>query len=185
VDATDTAALSASLPDLVSQVQTALQFARRRVPGLADAHLSGVAPRVGVRETRRILGEYVLNAEDVIQGRKFPDGIAKGGHHVDVHGSGTYQKRTPVVDGRSYDIPYSCLVPQGLANVLVAGRCLSATREANGSARVMGQCLATGQAAGTAAAMCVECQWTDVRAVPVADLRAALMSEGAVLEGTY
>jgi hypothetical protein len=131
------------------------------------------------------MGEYILTAEDVIEGRKFEDGIAKGGHHIDIHGSGTYQQRMPVKGGHSYDIPYGCLVPQSLANVLVAGRCLSSTREANGSARVMGQCMATGEAAGTAAAMCVECNWTDVRDVPVSELRQALKTQGAVLDGTH
>ncbi len=111
-------------------------------------------------------------------------GVAKGGHHIDIHGSGTYQKRTPVKDGRSYDIPYGCLVPRTLSNVLVAGRCLSSTREANGSARTMAQCMATGEAAGTAAAMCVECGWEDVRQVPVQDLRRALKAQGAVIDGT-
>jgi hypothetical protein len=121
----------------------------------------------------------------VYEGRKFDDGVAKGGHHIDIHGSGTHQKRTPVKDGRSYDIPYGCLVPQRLSNVLVAGRCLSSTREANGSARTMGQCMSTGEAAGTAAAMCTEFGWADVRQVPVQDLRQALRAQGAVLDGTH
>ncbi len=185
LDATDTRALSQSLSQLVDQVKMAMNFAKRHVPGIRNAYLSGVAPRIGIRETRRVMGEYVLTAEDVVEGRKFEDGIAKGGHHIDIHGSGTHQNRIPVKDGHSYDIPYGCLVPQSLANVLIAGRCLSSTREANGSARVMGQCMATGEAAGTAAAMCVECNWTDVRDVPVSELRQALKTQGAVLDGTH
>jgi hypothetical protein len=185
LDATDTEALSASLPTLVEQTKTAMQFVKRHMPGLEKAYLSGVAPRIGIRETRRVMGEYVLSAEDVFEGRKSADGVAKGGHHIDIHGSGTYQKRTPVKDGQSYDIPYGCLVPQTLSNVLVAGRCLSSTREANGSARTMAQCMATGEAAGTAAAMCVECGWDDVRQVPVQDLRQALKAQGAVVDGTH
>ena len=184
LDATDTATLSRALPTLVEQAKTAMRFVRRHVPGLQDAHLSGVAPRIGIRETRRIMGEYVLTAEDVAEGRKSEQGIAKGGHHIDIHGSGTHQKRVPVKEGRSYDIPYGCLVPRTLPNVLVAGRCLSSTREANGSARVMAQCMATGEAAGTAAAMSVECGWHDVRDVPVRDLRQVLKAQGAVLDGT-
>jgi hypothetical protein len=184
LDATDTEALSASLATLAGQARIAMRFVKRHVPGLEDASLSGVAPRIGIRETRRIVGEYVLTAGDVREGRKFDDGVAKGGHHIDIHGSGTYQKRTPVKDGRSYDIPYGCLVPRTLSNVLVAGRCLSSTREANGSARTMAQCMATGEAAGTAAAMCVECGWEDVRQVPVQDLRRALKAQGAVVDGT-
>jgi hypothetical protein len=101
LDATDTEALSASLPTLVEQARIAMRFVKRNMPGLAGATLSGVAPRIGIRETRRIMGEYVLTAEDVREGRKFEDGVAKGGHHIDVHGAGTHQKRTPVKDGRS------------------------------------------------------------------------------------
>jgi hypothetical protein len=184
IDATDTVALSESLSTLVEQVRMAMTFARKNIPGLSQATLSGVAPRIGIRETRRIMGEYVLTADDVVTGRKFPDGIAKGGHHVDIHGSGTAQKRIPVQNGRSYDIPYGCLVPKNISNVLVAGRCLSSTREANGSARVMGQCMATGEAAGTAAAMCVEIGWRDVRQMDVTELRRSLEAQGAVLDGT-
>lgn len=184
IDATDTMTLSESLSTLVEQVRTAMTFAKRKIPGFSQATLSGVAPRIGIRETRRIMGEYVLTADDVVTGRKFPDGIAKGGHHVDIHGSGTAQKRIPVQNGVSYDIPYGCLVPKNLSNVLVAGRCLSSTREANGSARVMGQCMATGEAAGTAAAMCVEMGWRDVRQVDVPELRKALKAQGAILDGT-
>ena len=143
-----------------------------------------MAPWIGVRETRRVVGETVLTEADVLGGHKSEDGIAKGGHHVDVHGSGTYQKRTPVSGGRSYDIPYGCLIPKALANVLVAGRCISSTREANGSVRVMGQCLATGEAAGTAAAVCATEGWSDVRSVSTARLRNRLKSQGAIIDGT-
>lgn len=185
IDATNTEKLSQALATLTDQVQTCIRFVKGNVPGFETAHLSGVAPRVGIRETRRIMGEYVLTGEDVMEGRKFDDGIAKGGHHVDIHGSGTAQVRVPVKDGGSYDIPYGTLVPRGLENVLIAGRCFSADRRAHGSARVMGQCMAMGQAAGTAAAMAVACNWTDVREVPVDGLRETLGQQGAVLEGTH
>jgi hypothetical protein len=131
------------------------------------------------------MGEYVLNQDDVINGAKRSDGIAKGGHHVDVHGSGTAQQRIPVKNGDSYDIPYGCLVPRGPANVFIAGRCLSSTREAHGSARVMGQCMATGQAAATAAALACAGNLTNSRDVDVAGLRKVLMEQGAVLDGTH
>ena len=184
VDATDTEALSRVQAELVAQVITSMRYVQRRLPGFSASCLAGLAPRIGIRETRRIMGEYVLTADDVLQGRKREDGVAKGGHHVDVHGAGTAQKRVPIEGGRSYDIPYGCLVPRGLDNVLVAGRCLSSTREANGSARVMGTCLAMGQAAGTAAALCVANGWHDVREVPVARLRERLRTQGAVIDGT-
>lgn len=185
VDATDAAAIGDALITLTDQVRTAVGFLQKNVPGFAGASLSAVAPRVGVRETRRIVGEYTLSTEDAMESRKSDQGVAKGGHHVDIHGSGTYQKRVHLADGGSYDIPYGALIPVELGNVLVAGRCLSSTREANGSARVMGTCLAMGQAAGTAAALCVGKGTRMVRDLPVAELRARLTVDGAVIDGTH
>lgn len=185
VDATDSRELSRVLPVLVEQVETCVRFARSRLPGFGQADLTRLAPRVGIRETRRVVGEHVLTAEEVLEGTKSPQVIAKGGHHVDIHGAGTYQRRIPVSGGRSYDIPWGCLIPRALANVLVAGRCLSSTREANGSARVMGTCIATGQAAGTAAALCAAGGRSDVRELPVALLQETLREQGAVLGGTH
>jgi hypothetical protein len=185
VDATDTSDLSNALATLTEQVQMCRRFLMKNAPGFADAYLAGVAPRIGVRETRRIMGEYILTADDVVRGRKFDDGIAKGAHHIDVHGSGKAQQRIPVRDGRSYDIPYRALIPQKLNNLLVAGRCFSSTREANGSARVMGPCLAMGQAAGTAAALCVAKDYQNVRDLKSDDLRQLLKTQGAILNGTH
>jgi glycine/D-amino acid oxidase-like deaminating enzyme len=184
VDGVRSRDLSAALSQLGGQVSTSLRFCRNYLPGFADAQLSGLAPRVGIRETRRIVGEATLDVDDVLQAKKRDDGVAKGCHHVDVHGSGTAQQRVPVAGGGSYDIPYGCLIPRGLSNVLMAGRCLSSTREANGSARVMGTCMATGQAAGLAAAETVARSLPDVRELPVQDLRARLRETGAVIDGT-
>jgi len=185
IDATDAGALSGALATLTQQVEMCRRFLVERAPGFGDAHLSGVAPRIGVRETRRVLGEYVLTGDDVLQGRKFEDGIAKGSHHIDLHGSGKDQQRIPVQDGRSYDIPYRALIPRNLRNLLVAGRCFSSTREANGSARVMGPCLSMGEAAGTAAALCTALGIEDVRALNTDNLRRQLKAQGAIVDGTY
>lgn len=185
LDATDTQRLSEALATLTDQVLTCKRYMTKNVPGFQDAHLSGVAPRIGIRETRRILGEAILGDEAVISGEKTTDGVAKGGHHVDIHGAGTAQKRIPIDGGKSYDIPYGCLIPRHMSNVLMAGRCISSTRAANGSVRVMGQCMATGHAAGAAAAMASQRGWTDVRQVPVQELRQLLREQGAVLEGTH
>ena len=184
VDATDVVSLSRSLGTLCRQVTAASQFLKTTVPGFEQACLSGLAPRIGIRETRRVVGEYVLTADDVIEGRKSPRGVAKGAHHVDLHGEGTDQVRVPVRDGQSYDIPYECLIPRNVTNLLVAGRCLSSTREANGSARVMGTCMATGEAAGTAAGLCVERRIANVRDVSIKALRDRLESRGVILAGT-
>lgn len=171
---------------LIDQVRQCSAFLTNRLPGFENAALSGVAPRIGVRETRRIRGDEVLHGDDVFAGRKRPDGIAKGCHHIDIHQEGTGQIRIPVADGGSYDIPFASLLPVGLSNVMVAGRCLSADRRAQGSARVMGGCLAMGQAVGTAASMAADSNApADVRAVGIEHLRARLKDQGAILDGTH
>lgn len=185
IDATRTDHLSNALPDLVEQVWTAVNFLQKHVPGFEQANFAGAAPRIGIRETRRIIGEYILTGEDCSEGRKSESGIAKGCHHIDIHGEGTKQTRIPVKGGGSYDVPFSCLIPQKLKNVLVAGRCMSGTREGNGTARVMGTVMAMGQAAGTAAAMCVAKRLADVREIRIDELRNTLKSHGAVIEGTH
>jgi hypothetical protein len=186
LDATQTDRLSQALPELMDQVWMCARFMQKRVPGFEHAQFSGIAPRIGIRETRRILGEYVLSGEDILQARKRTDGVAKGAHELDVHGSGTGHRRETIRDGGSYDIPLGCLVPRAVKNLLIAGRCLSATREAHSSARVMGTCLAMGQAAGTAAALCAgTASWDgDVRSLPLQRLRDTLRSQGAILDGT-
>ena len=185
VDATSTDQLSKALPNLMDQVWTSASFLRAAVPGFEEAVYSGIAPRVGIRETRRIVGDEVLTAEDVLSARKRDDGVAKGCHHIDIHGSGRDQLRKPIPDGGSYDIPFGALVAKGLENVMMAGRCFSATREAHGSARVMGTCMAMGQAVGTAAALTSSTQAGRLRDLPIGDLRARLKEQGAVLDGTY
>ena len=186
VDATDTGALSGAFPELLGQVWRAASFARRRIPGFEDAVFSGAAPRVGIRETRRIVGEYRLSDEDVAEGIKHADGIAKGAHEIDVHLSGVGHVRRAIREGGSYDIPYHTIIPKGLRNAFAIGRCLSSSRIAHSSARVMGTCLALGQAAGTAAALASRetNRPGDVRLVNVAALRRTLRDQGVVLDGT-
>ncbi|MGD7706163.1 FAD-dependent oxidoreductase [Microlunatus sp. Y2014] len=185
VDATDTAQVNAAWPELMEQVRTGLNFCRSNLPGYGRAEISAIAPRPGIRETRRIIGEARLADTDVIEGRKLADGVAKGSHHVDIHGAGTDQLRIPVADGGSYDIGWGTLLPKQLSNVLVAGRCLSSERGANGSARVMGSCVGMGQAVGLAGALIAERGLGDVRDLPVTELRAGLTELGAVLDGTH
>jgi len=186
-DPMHTTDLAAALSELTRQVDVCSRFLRAKVPGFANATLSGLAPRIGIRETRRVAGDYVLTVDDVKAGRKVPDGVAKGCHHIDIHGEGAGQIRIAIADGGSYDIPYGSLVPEHLSNVLMAGRCFSADRPAHGSARVMGGCLAMGQAAGTAAT--IACRQNsddiDVRKVGIEELRSELKTAGAILEGVH
>ncbi|MBX3677323.1 MAG: FAD-dependent oxidoreductase [Rhodocyclaceae bacterium] len=187
IDGTRTSELSATLAALSDQVWQCCEFMRRNVPGFADASYSGIASRIGVRETRRIDGVRSLTQNDVLEARKQDDGIGKGSHHIDIHQSGTGQIRIPVRDGGSYDIPWGCLLPKGVVNVAAAGRLLSADRDAHGSARVMGPCLAMGQAVGTAASILLS--GPDVEAgfgaIDITALRMRLKADGAVLDGTH
>lgn len=185
IDGTRTADLSDALVTLTDQVIQCAGFMQKHVPGFEKATFSGIASRLGVRETCRIRGLTELTEDDVLQARKMPDGIAKGAHHVDIHQAGTGQIRIPVKDGGSYDIPWGCLVPKGVRNVVGAGRILSSDRGANGSARVMGPCLAMGQAAGTAALMVLDgTPDASFEQVDVQALRTRLRNDGAVLDGT-
>lgn len=189
IDATRTGELSAVLEPLSKQIEICTNFMRERVPGFEQAVLSGLAQRIGIRETRRIACDEVLTQEDVLSARKRDDGIGKGSHHVDIHQEGIGQLRIPVDGGGSYDIPFGCLLPKGLENLAVAGRCLSADRPAHGSVRVMGPCMAMGQAVATAASMLMEDKSQsakpDFRLVNVEALRRTLASDGAILEGTH
>ena len=183
VDPFDSAAEGSAMATLSGQVNQVVSFLRANVPGFANCQVSGVSGRVGIRETRRVVGEQRLETDDVVEGRKRDDVVAKGGHHVDVHGSGRHQQRIHVKDGKSYDIPFGALLPRHVANVMVSGRCFSSSREANGSARHMGSCMAMGQAAGTATALVAQQQLTDLRELDLAHLQHVLRSEGAVLDG--
>ncbi|ETF04685.1 hypothetical protein W822_02445 [Advenella kashmirensis W13003] len=189
VDATRTGELSAVLEPLSKQIETCTNFMRSRVPGFEHAVLSGLAQRIGIRETRRIACDEMLTQEDVLSARKRKDGIGKGSHHVDIHQDGIGQLRIPVEGGGSYDIPIGCLLPKGLENLAVAGRCLSADRPAHGSVRVMGPCMAMGQAVATAASLVLadkgQAAKPDFRSVDIEQLRQALAGDGAILDGTH
>jgi hypothetical protein len=185
IDGTKAASVSATLARLMEQVEQCMEFLRARVPGFETAAFAGVAPRIGIRETRRIVGDYVLTQDDVLSARKSEQGVAKGSHHLDIHKPGARQVRIPVADGGSYDIPLGCLIPKGLRNVLVAGRCLSATREAHASVRVMGPCMGMGHAVGAAAAIGAAREYADIRELPIEELRATLKDQGAILDQTY
>lgn len=183
LDATDPKNLSTAIPTFFGQIQAAMRFLKARVPGFEDAQFSGVASKIGVRETRRIVGDYVLTETDVLEARKRDDVVAKGGHEIDLFAVTSHRRQT-IREGGSYDLPLSVAIPAGTHNLFAVGRCISATREAQSSARVMGTCMAMGQATGTAAALCVrDPSWSgDVRDIPVRQLQARLREQGAILE---
>jgi hypothetical protein len=167
--------------ELKEQVMSLTNFSRKYLPGFSKAFLSGASSHVGVRETRRIVGDYVLTQEDVLRGRKFDDGISKGCFPVDIH-SPLDKKNVWVELDDAYDIPYRCLLPVGLDNVLVAGRCISATHEALASARVQSHSMAQGHAAGIAAAIAARDNVT-TREVSVSELQNYLREQNAIVAG--
>jgi len=159
-----------------------LAFCRRYLPGCEHAYLVLSAPLVGVRESRRMVGEYVLTEADVLAGRKFPDGIARNNYPIDIHRP-TKDQRPGLIrlpPGAYHEIPYRCLVPLGVEQLLVAGRCLSATFAAQGSVRVQSNCRAMGEAAAVAMAMSLDAQITP-RQVDGVQLRQKLIAQGACL----
>ena len=163
------------------QVQELAQFLVRDVAGFERAYLQQSAPQIGIRESRRIRGDYALTGKDVVSARKFRDAIARSNYPIDIHsptGSGTVIKEVP--EGDYYEIPYRCLLPLGIENLLVVGRSISSTHEGQSSLRVMPQCFAMGEAAGVAAAMAVKGRITP-RQVDVAALRAALREQGQIV----
>jgi succinate dehydrogenase/fumarate reductase flavoprotein subunit len=129
----------------------------KTMPPFARAFVSHAAPQVGVRESRRVIGRYQLTREDVLGARTFEDGIARASWPIELWEEGrlgaTYEY---LDDGAHYEVPLRCLQARDVDNLFVAGRCLSATHDALGSARVIGTCLATGEAAGRAAARYAE-----------------------------
>jgi len=157
VRGTDTASLTRAATLGRQRAHRILGFCKRNIPGFESAYMALTAPMVGIRESRRILGEYVLVVEDVLAARKFGDVVAKSRYPVDIHNpdhdSGGVTLIAPP-EGDYYEIPYRCLVPLKVDDLLVAGRCVSATFEAQAAVRVQATCRAMGEAAGTAAALC-------------------------------
>lgn len=164
------------------QMKQLVGFLRKYVPGFEESYAVQSGVNIGVRETRRIQGEYQLTVKDILSARKFEDTIARSTYPVDIHnpeGLGTILKRLP--DGEYYDIPLRCLLPQQIDNLVVAGRCISGTHEAHSSYRVMAVSMATGQAAGVCAALAAKNQ-IKPRKVPFVEVQAELIKQGADLK---
>lgn len=160
-----------------AQVKSIVAFLNREVPGFERAILAGIAPRVGVRETRRIIGQYTLTAEDILSQRHFEDAIALGCGPMDVHdpnGTGIALSMPPA----PFEIPMRSLLPREVEGLIVTGRAISATHEANGGARHMATAMALGQAAGVMAATAVQ-HANSTLAIPAPLVRDALRRQRA------
>jgi ribulose 1,5-bisphosphate synthetase/thiazole synthase len=157
------------------------RFLRDVIPGYEQARIVTFSTQIGVRETRRIYGEYRLTREDVLSARKFEDVVGLCGAPIEDHHSGQTTTWAYLPDGETVSIPYRTLLPQKIDGLLVAGRCFSATHDAHASVRSMAQCMAMGQAAGTAAVLSHR-SGVAPRELAYAELRDALLELGATLE---
>jgi hypothetical protein len=180
IDGTNAADLTRAEIETRKQAWGIFRFLKTYVGGFENAYILDTGAQVGVRETRRIVGDYQLTETDVLSNRAFPDGVACGTFAIDIHPpDGKRQVFTG--SGKSvYEIPYRSLIPAGIENVLVAGRCISATHAALGSTRVMATSMAIGQGAGTAAAQAVS-RGALTRQVDVSALREQLIRQGVFL----
>ena len=157
-----------------------LRFLRDVVPGYGKAELASFSTQIGVRETRRVRGDYVLTREDVLGARRFDDNIGLCGAPIEDHHSGAGTRWEYLPEGECVGIPFRTLLPKDTDNLLVAGRCFSATHDAHASVRSMAQCMAMGQAAGCAAGLATK-RGVSPRELPMATLRSELEASGAIL----
>jgi len=181
VDATDPDQLTHAEIEGRRQVREYHRFLRDKVPGFERSVLVATSPAIGVRESRRVIGDYRLTRDDVLGARRFDDEIALCGAPIEDHAAGPDTRWMYVPGGGVYGIPYRCLLPKSVEGMLVAGRCFSATHDAHASARSMATCMAMGQAAGIAAALTITSHTTP-RSVDLAALRSCLLENHALLE---
>ena len=186
VDGTDAEQVTRAQIEGRRLIRHLTDFVRKYCPGCENAYLVTSGVQIGVRETRRIVGDYILTLDDYLARRSFPDDIARNSYYIDIHPSrqesdanggkrlDSNEHTCRYGPGESHGIPYRCLVPRNLVNVLVAGRCISTDRAVHGAIRTMPTCLATGQAAGCAAAIAATTHAGDVRQVDTAALQRGL-----------
>jgi hypothetical protein len=175
-------------PDLISkaeiegrkQAKTIFDFLKKYIPGFENIRFIESSARIGVRESRRVVGEYVLKHEDILQGKIFDDAVVLLSSTVDVHTSEGSVIYTPQNGTEVYSIPYRALVAKDLDNVWMAGKCVSADRYAQGAIRVMPPSIAMGQAAGLAASIACKAS-LKAKDVSYRDLRAALTEQHVYL----
>lgn len=180
-DPTDPFDLTVAEIEAREQVFEMLAFLKENIEGFENARVLSTAMQIGIRESRKVIGEYTLTVEDLKSLARFEDAIATANYDIDIHnpeGEGTshyYFK-----NDEWYEIPYRCLVPLGMKNLLVAGRCISATHEAQASFRIMPYCCEIGQAAGVAVSVARN-RGTDLRGVDVGEIRQILRSDGFLI----
>ena len=178
VDVFDPVQFTNAVLECYRQIEGVARYLRECIPGFEKARIEAIAPILGVRETRHVVGEYTLTGEDSIKGPGFHDSIAADASALDIH-----DPKGADVDFqglRPYEIPYRCLLPLQIEQLLVAGRCISADHAAHARSRNMPACMATGQAAGIAAAVAID-EGVTVRHVSVAKVQEKLRALGMPL----
>ncbi len=184
IDPTDIFDLSKAIIEMRKLTYKWAKYYQKYIPGYEDSYLLISAPMVGIRESRRIVGDYILNRTDVVEGRKFEDAIGSCGAVADIHDVKGEKNGVQLIeiggDGK-YDIPYRILLPKGIENLLVVGRCVSTDSIANSSIRQQAGCFVTAQAGGTAAAM-ASTKGITPRSSDIKEIQRILIDQGAILE---
>ncbi|HEY4356815.1 MAG TPA: FAD-dependent oxidoreductase [Acidobacteriaceae bacterium] len=181
LDPVDVFSVTEAYAKVYEQIPIILNFFRKYLPGCEKSQLREIAPMIGVRESRRIIGDYVLTEEDLVNGRVFEDAVCMGGYHIDIHRpTGTWVESRNV---DAYTIPLRSLIARDVDGLMMAGKCLSATHEAVASTRVIPICIGQGQAAGTAAALGIRNN-RNVRGLDVGYLQDVLQQQGAEIGRT-
>jgi len=169
IDATNPWELTNAEIEGRKQVHEAWRFLKKYIKGFENSNLILTAPHIGVRETRHFIGEYILNLKDIMTSVKFEDVISRCGFPIDIHEpTGGIQTNIPL--NQEFEIPYRALIPKNCLNLLLSGRNISGTYEAHASYRVKGVAMATGQAAGVAAAL-VKLNNSDIRSIKIIELQ--------------
>ncbi len=184
VDSTDARQLTHATIEGRRQAHHLVQVFRQVVPGMDRCYLVSTAPTLGLRESRRIEGEVILTERDILTRREWEDAVLYGSFFIDIHnpgGPGMSEQTLYPEQGFRYQVPYRALVPRQVDGLLVAGRCISVTHVALGSVRVMVTCMAMGEAAGAAAALCLR-EGTTPRQLSWDLLRKQLKRQGAIVD---
>ena len=182
VDSTKVADLYPAELELRRQIDLLIRFFRENLPGYEQCKCVSSGATLGVRETRRVMGDYVITAEELAAGKRFADVVVHRAEFiVDIHNpAGAGQAEAKIQYVEPYDLPYGCFLPRGIEGLLVAGRCISGTHRAHASYRVMSICMAMGEAAGVAAALSAKRQVTP-RALGCHAVQEALIQKGVSL----
>lgn len=184
IDSTKAEDLTKATIEGRKQAYESIEVFRKYIPGMENCYMVSTPNTVGIRESRRIKGEYTLTKDDVLSQRKFDNSIGYGSFFIDIHnvsGPGMDKKTIRPDRGFKYQIPYTILVPRDIDNLLVAGRCVSVDHEALGSLRVMPQCGVLGEAAGTASVLSIQDNTTP-RSIDIKKLQAMLKKQGCIVD---